>query len=114
MNIGVDRKLLKYHVNQNPVSEIPALYINTSTFGHCQSIEPSLSFKIDSQLRVYENWRKLSPAVFKDVIYLAENYHRGGETLPVDPDEGDGDQPKNDFGDLYAYNNKTGKLQWVI
>ena len=86
----------------------------TSTFGHCQSIEPSLSFKIDSQLRVYENWRKLSPAVFKDVIYLAENYHRGGETLPVDPDEGDGDQPKNDFGDLYAYNNKTGKLQWVI
>ena len=26
----------------------------------------------------------------------------------------DSDQPKNEFGDLYAYNNKTGKLQWVI
>ena len=77
----------------------------------CQSIEPSLSFKIDSQLRVFENSSKLSPAVFKNVIYFAENYHRGGETLAVDPDGPlDSDQPKNEFGDLYAYNNKTGKL----
>ena len=79
------------------------------------TIKPSLSFKIDSQLRVFENSSKLSPAVFKNVIYFAENYHRGGETLAVDPDGPlDSDQPKNEFGDLYAYNNKTGKLQWVI
>ena len=50
----------------------------TSTFGYCQSIEPLLSFKIDSQLRVFENRDKLSPSVNNDILYIVENYHEGG------------------------------------
>ena len=34
------------------------------------SIKPSLSFKINSQLSVFENKGKLSPAVFKNILYL--------------------------------------------
>ena len=87
----------------------------TLTFGFCQSIEPSLSFKISSDLRVFENEDKLSPSVFNDILYIVDNYHMGGYTQAVDPDGPRlSNTPRNDFGDLYAINNKTGKILWRI
>ena len=79
------------------------------------TIKPTLSFKIASQLRVFENEDKLSPSVYNDILYIVNNYHRGGYTQAVDPDGPRlSNTPRNDFGDLYAINNKTGKILWSI
>ena len=66
-------------------------------------------------IKVFENEDKLSPSVYNDILYIVNNYHRGGYTQAVDPDGPRlSNTPRNDFGDLYAINNKTGKILWSI
>tara|TARA_B100001250_G_C19775380_1_gene779271 strand:- start:199 stop:1686 length:1488 start_codon:yes stop_codon:yes gene_type:complete len=86
----------------------------TSTFGYCQSIEPLLSFKIDSQLRVFENRDKLSPSVNNDILYIVENYHEGGYSYLSGSNLETKTRSRDDYGVLYAYNIKTGKKIWSV
>ena len=79
-----------------------------------EGVNGTLSFKIDSQLRVFENRDKLSPSVNNDILYIVENYHEGGYSYLSGSNLETKTRSRDDYGVLYAYNIKTGKKIWSV